>query len=108
MSEATPTSRHFRLFVICLVDLTRPLVRFTTLRLLELAGCRISVPEQNPTTLNFLPPFHFAVLKAADIAGSYEDVWTKLRSDWDDEGQSFSLIPRTVNMITGPFHTGDI
>ncbi len=33
------------LFVTCLVDLTRPSVGFATLKLLELAGCRVSVPE---------------------------------------------------------------
>ena len=45
MSEATPTSPHVGLFVTCLVDLTRPSVGFATLKLLELAGCRVSVPE---------------------------------------------------------------
>jgi len=33
------------LFVTCLVDLTRPSVGFATLKLLELAGCAVSVPE---------------------------------------------------------------
>jgi L-lactate dehydrogenase complex protein LldE len=45
MSEAIPTSPHVGLFVTCLVDLTRPSVGFATLKLLELAGCRVSVPE---------------------------------------------------------------
>ena len=74
MSEAAPTSPNIGLFVTCLVDLTRHSVGFTTLKLLELAGCRILVPEQNLTALNFLPPVHIAVLNTADITGSYEDV----------------------------------
>ena len=64
--------------------------------------------EQNPTTLNFLPPVHVVVLNAADITGSYEDVWSKLRRDLVKKDQSASFIPRTVNMITGPSRTGDI
>jgi len=40
------TGRHVGLFVTCLVDLTRPSVGFATLKLLEDAGCRITVPEQ--------------------------------------------------------------
>jgi L-lactate dehydrogenase complex protein LldG len=64
--------------------------------------------QQNPTTLNFLPPVHIAVLNAVDIMGSYEDVWTKLRADLGSKDQSSSFIPRTVNMITGPSRTGDI
>jgi len=64
--------------------------------------------QQNPTTLNFLPPVHVAVLNAADITGSYEDVWQKLRSDLDGKDHVASFIPRTVNLITGPSRTGDI
>lgn len=37
---------HVALFVTCLVDLMRPSVGFAAVKLLEQAGCRISVPEQ--------------------------------------------------------------
>jgi L-lactate dehydrogenase complex protein LldE len=40
-----PTSPHVGLFVTCLVDLVRPSVGFATIKLLEDAGCRVSVPE---------------------------------------------------------------
>ena len=43
MSGAPP---HVGLFVTCLVDLFRPSVGFATVRLLERAGCRVSVPAQ--------------------------------------------------------------
>ena len=66
------------------------------------------MPEQNPTTLNFLPPVHITVLNVADFTVSYEDVWTKLRTDLDDKDQSSSLLPLTVNIITGTSQTGDI
>ena len=66
-----------------------------------------SSPE-NPTTLNFLPPVHIAILNSRDICGSYEDVWARLRQELKPEDQSDNFIPRTVNFITGPSRTGDI
>ena len=42
MSEDQP---HVGLFVTCLVDLFRPNVGFAAIKLLEAAGCRVSVPE---------------------------------------------------------------
>lgn len=46
MADRAPSSSpHVGLFVTCLVDLTRPSVGFATLKLLETAGCRVSVPE---------------------------------------------------------------
>jgi len=58
---------------------------------------------EGPTTLNFLPETHMVVLKARDIAGNYEDAWDRLRAARDGE-----LLPRTVNLITGPSRTADI
>ncbi len=43
--SSIPDSPHVGLFATCLVDLTRPSVGFATLKLLELAGCQVSVPE---------------------------------------------------------------
>lgn len=59
----------------------------------------VSGPE-SPTTLNFLPDAHIVVVRAADMVGSYEDGWDRLRAT----GQ----MPRTVNFITGPSRSGDI
>jgi L-lactate dehydrogenase complex protein LldG len=55
----------------------------------------------SPTTLNFLPDVHIAVLRREQIVTHIEDVWTRLRA------QSKAM-PRTVNMITGPSRTADI
>jgi L-lactate dehydrogenase complex protein LldE len=41
----TTASPHVGLFVTCLVDLYRPTVGFAAIRLLEQAGCRVSVPQ---------------------------------------------------------------
>jgi L-lactate dehydrogenase complex protein LldG len=63
---------------------------------------QISGPD-NPTTLNFLPEVHIVVLEASNIFASYEEAWTKLRGLMGE-----GLMPRTVNMISGPSRTGDI
>ncbi len=57
----------------------------------------------NPTTLNFLPEHHLVVVRAADVVGDYEAVWARLRQTY-----GAGLMPRAVNMITGPSRSGDI
>ena len=59
----------------------------------------------SPTTLNFLPLTHIAVLWTKDLHGDYEAIWTKLREALEHEP---TRMPRTVNMVTGPSATGDI
>lgn len=54
-----------------------------------------------PTSLNFLPDTHIAVLNAADLVGTYEEVWKRMRREK-------RAMPRTINLITGPSRTGDI
>ncbi len=67
----------------------------------------LSGPD-NPTTLNFLPPTHIAVVRAEDIAGSYEEVWARVRALTPPPGPGKTQLPRTVNWITGPSRTADI
>ena len=72
----------------------------------------LSGPD-SPTTVNFLPPVHIAVLRASDIRGPFEDIWARLREDRAGaEGPSEigedRFMPRTVNWITGPSRTADI
>jgi L-lactate dehydrogenase complex protein LldG len=57
----------------------------------------------NPTTLNFLPDNHLVVLDARDIAGDFETVWQRLRETYGE-----GVMPRTVNLITGPSRSADI
>ncbi|WP_237152304.1 LutC/YkgG family protein [Oryzibacter oryziterrae] len=57
----------------------------------------------NPTTLNFLPDHHLIVVHAGTIAGDYETVWAQLRDRF-----GVGVLPRTVNMITGPSRSADI
>jgi L-lactate dehydrogenase complex protein LldG len=57
----------------------------------------------NPTTLNFLPDTHIVVVDAKDVAGDYETLWRRLRKKFGD-----GLMPRAVNLITGPSRSADI
>lgn len=62
----------------------------------------------NPTTVNFLPITHIAVIQASDIVGAYEKAWAKLREVRQDVDGKGRFMPRTVNWITGPSRTADI
>jgi L-lactate dehydrogenase complex protein LldG len=57
----------------------------------------------NPSTLNFLPDNHIAILRAADIEATYEDALGKIRQRYGK-----GVMPRTVNLITGPSRSADI
>lgn len=59
----------------------------------------LSSAEQ-PSTLNFLPDIHIAILPCQSITGSYEDAF-----DW---ARAENTIPRTMNLITGPSRSADI
>ncbi|MEH6404379.1 MAG: LUD domain-containing protein [Sneathiella sp.] len=61
-----------------------------------------SGPE-TPSTVNFLPENHIAILDVAQMKGSYEEAWDSLRAETVDTG-----MPRTVNLISGPSRTADI
>jgi L-lactate dehydrogenase complex protein LldG len=69
----------------------------------------LSGPD-NPTTVNFLPPNHIAVVAARDIDGNYERVWQRIRAAWPQTQTAAGKtdLPRTVNWITGPSRTADI
>jgi L-lactate dehydrogenase complex protein LldG len=62
----------------------------------------VSGPD-NPVTLNFLTETHVVVVEDKDIVGPYEDAWVKVRARFGER-----VMPRTVNMISGPSRTADI
>ena len=101
---------------------TRPLLRIRRGRAepddaVGLTACFAAVAEtgtlmlvsgaQTPTTLNFLPDTHIAVVRAGQVVASYEDGWDRLRATTAPAALKPGL-PRTVNFITGPSRTGDI
>jgi L-lactate dehydrogenase complex protein LldG len=59
--------------------------------------------KDNPTTLAFLPETHMVLISAADIVGSYEEAWKRLRAVYGT-----GALPRSVNLIGGPSRTADI
>ena len=56
-----------------------------------------------PTTLNFLPETHIAVVRRDQVVATYEDGWDRLRA-----AEKAGALPRAVNFITGPSRTADI
>jgi L-lactate dehydrogenase complex protein LldG len=62
----------------------------------------VSGPD-NPTTLNFLPDTHVVIVSAEDVAGDYETLWQRLRDRYGS-----GVMPRAVNLITGPSRSADI
>ena len=56
---------------------------------------------RSPTTLNFLPEHHIAVVRVTRLVRHLEDAWRLLR-------QELATVPRTVNFITGPSKTADV
>ncbi len=57
----------------------------------------------NPVTLTFMPATHIVVITANDIVGPYEDGFDIVRKLY---GQG--LMPRTLNLVSGPSRTADI
>ncbi|MEQ8195515.1 MAG: lactate utilization protein [Rhodospirillales bacterium] len=59
---------------------------------------------QTPVTVNFLPESAVVVLPARRIVGSFEDAWAAVRA----QSGGKNVMPRAVNLITGPSRTADI
>ncbi len=59
--------------------------------------------QANPVTLNYLPETHIVVLDARDIVGGYEQAFDGVRS-----ALGRTVMPRTLNFVSGPSRTGDI
>lgn len=57
----------------------------------------------NPVTLAFLPETHIIVVPENRIVGSYEDGFDLVRSRFGG-----GVMPRTLNLISGPSRTADI
>lgn len=57
--------------------------------------------QDSPTTLNFLPDDFLCVLEAGRIVPRMEDAWDLLRTER-------GVMPRAVNIVTGPSRTADV
>jgi len=63
----------------------------------------VSSPEC-PISLHFLAEIQVVAVAERDIVGAYEDVWKSLRL----QNEQGSIMPRAINLITGPSRTADI
>jgi L-lactate dehydrogenase complex protein LldG len=59
--------------------------------------------HENPTTVNFLPEHHIVVVDAAAIDGDLETAFARIRKSYGK-----GVMPRTVNLISGPSRSGDV
>lgn len=97
---------------------TRPLLEITTGRsdgsdevsltpalaaIAETGTLMLTSGPERPTTLNFLPETHIVLLTADQVVGGMEEAWTRLR-----ERYGRGVMPRTVNLVTGPSRSADI
>ncbi len=64
----------------------------------------LSAPD-TPASSHLLPETHVAVLRAADVVATMEDAFARLRSE---RGGPAAMMPRALNMVSGPSRTGDI
>lgn len=57
--------------------------------------------ENTPVSLNFLPDHYLCVVHKHRIVSSMEDLWDRIRQDGP-------MLPRAINIITGPSRTADV
>ncbi|MEZ5815702.1 MAG: lactate utilization protein [Hyphomicrobiaceae bacterium] len=57
----------------------------------------------NPVTLNFLPETSVVVVRAGDLVGPYEAAFDRIRARYGR-----GLMPRTLNLVSGPSRTADV
>jgi L-lactate dehydrogenase complex protein LldG len=57
----------------------------------------------NPVTLNYLPDNHIVIVDARDLAGHYEAAFDSIRARLGR-----TVMPRTLNFISGPSRSADI
>ncbi len=60
----------------------------------------LSGPD-TPSTLNFVPDNHIVVVREGQVVRHFEDAWAR----WRASGQ---ILPRSLNIISGPSRTADI
>lgn len=61
-----------------------------------------SSPE-TPPTLNFVPDNHIVVMRRSQVVRAMEDAFGKAR-----ERFGAGVLPRTLNLVSGPSRTGDV
>ena len=109
---------HVALFVTCLVDIYRPNVGFASIRLLEDAGCKVSVPPAQTccgqpafnsgetknardiarNTIKALAGFEYVVVPSGSCAGMLKHHYPELLADESDAGSATELASRVFEL----------
>lgn len=69
--------------------------------LAETGTLMLASGPEHPTTLNFLPETHVVVLRQGQVVAGLEDALDRLRARG-------TVLPRAVNLVTGPSRSADI
>ncbi|HWA41977.1 MAG TPA: LUD domain-containing protein [Hypericibacter adhaerens] len=69
----------------------------------ETGTLMLTAGPETPTTLNFLPDDCIVLLPLSRLVGPFEEAWARLRA-----ATGGGLLPRTVNLVTGPSRSADI
>ena len=67
----------------------------------ETGSVVICSSENTPVSLNFLPDHYLCVFRKNSIVNTMEDIWDLIR-------QNSPMLPRAINIITGPSRTADV
>ena len=67
----------------------------------ETGSVVICSSENTPVSLNFLPDHYLCVVRKNSIVNTMEDIWDPIR-------QNSPMLPRAINIITGPSRTADV
>jgi len=109
---------HVALFVTCLVDIYRPNVGFASIRLLEAAGCRVSVPSAQTccgqpafnsgetkhareiarNTITALAGFEYVVVPSGSCAGMLKHHYPELLAEQPDAESATELASRVYEL----------
>lgn len=73
---------------------------FAPFAIAETGSLVYAAAKDTPPSWHFRPGLEIAVIGAADIHASWEDILVRLRRDGG--------LPSTLNLVTGPSRTGDI
>lgn len=57
--------------------------------------------RDTPTSLNFLPDHLVCILESRLVVPDLESLWQRIRSE-------YGMLPRTINLVTGPSRTADV
>lgn len=83
-----------------------------------ITGCFAAIAEtgtlvllsssETPASTHLLPATHIALVPASRIVATMEDAFALMRRERGSGGATGSMMPRAVNMVSGPSRTGDI